>query len=309
MATVSVAADVEQSNQLPRAPAPDSSAAVGSRRWRRPRLDRFELGLLAILAILSLWVVGLDLWQVVVHGRVWTGTDGVYVVDQLQYLSWIRSASEHFLSANLFVLRPTPADYFQPAVTVSAGMVALGVAPWLALLLWKPVAVLAGFFAFRAYVRGTIDGLWAQRISLTLALFFASATVVYGSFTTLGDLYPGFLSWGYTFGLLALAAIVAALVIYGRDRETRPGQPLARPPRCAGLAPAPLARRASDRDPGWRRADPLACGKPAAAEAAARAPARDRAAAALLRRARAQATFPGTWRGTPASTRSRYGRW
>ena len=52
----------------------------------------------------------------VVHHRVWTGTDGVYIVDQMQYLAWIRDASNHVLSSNLFVLRPTPHDYFQPAV-------------------------------------------------------------------------------------------------------------------------------------------------------------------------------------------------
>ena len=55
------------------------------------------------------------------------------------------------LSSNLFVLRATPDDYFQPAVVISGGLTALGVAPWLSLLLWKPVAVIAGFWAARAY--------------------------------------------------------------------------------------------------------------------------------------------------------------
>ena len=41
-----------------------------------------------------------------------------------------------------------------------------------------------------------------------LALFFGSFTIVYGSFGVIGDLFPGFLSWGYTFGLIALAAMV-----------------------------------------------------------------------------------------------------
>ncbi len=183
------------------------------------RLDRFELVLLGLFALLSLWVVFLDGLQVVVHGRVWTGTDGVYIVDQMQYLSWIRSASQHVLSANLFVLRGTPADYFQPAVALSGGLVALGVAPTLALLLWKPVAVVACFFAVRAFVHHSLAGVSERRMALTLALFFASFTVAYGSFTTLGDLFVGFLSWGYTFGLLATAALVGTLVLHGRDRE------------------------------------------------------------------------------------------
>lgn len=166
-----------------------------------------------------MWVLALDAWQVVAHGRVWTGTDGVYIVDQLQYLAWIRDASHHFLASNLFVLRPTPADYFQPAVALSGGLSALGVVPWLSLLLWKPVAVGGCFFAVRAYVRGSLPGLWSRRAGLVLALFFASFTVAYGSFTVLGDLFPAFLSWGYTFALLAIAAIVAALVSYARAHE------------------------------------------------------------------------------------------
>ena len=54
--------------------------------------------------------------------------------------------------------------------------------------------------------------MWPRRAALTLALFFGSFTIVYGSFSVLGDLCPAFLSWGYVFGLLALAAIVVALL-------------------------------------------------------------------------------------------------
>lgn len=202
--------------------ATDDGSAVAAGARRRPprrRLDRFDLALLTGFAAISMWVLALDAWQVVAHGRVWTGTDGVYIVDQLQYLAWIRDASHHFLASNLFVLRPTPADYFQPAVAVSGGLSALGVVPWLSLLLWKPVAVVGCFFAVRAYVRSTLSGLWSRRAGLVLALFFASFTVAYGKFTVLGDLFPAFLSWGYTFALLAIAAIVGALVSYARAHE------------------------------------------------------------------------------------------
>lgn len=163
-----------------------------------------------------MWVVGLDVWQIVAHGRVWTGTDGLYVVDQLQYMAWIKDASRHGLVSNLFVLRSTPVDYLQPAITISGGLAAVGVAPWLALLVWKPVAVGGCFFAFRAYVRSSLSGTWPRRAALVLALFFGSFTIVYGSWGVLGDLFPGFLSWGYTFGLLALAAMAGALLMYGR---------------------------------------------------------------------------------------------
>jgi hypothetical protein len=187
---------------------------------RRPRrLDRFELAVLGAFALLSLWVLAVDLWQVVVHGRVWTGTDGVYIVDQMQYLAWIRDASHHFLSSNLFVVQPTAADYLQPGVTISAALTALGVAPWLSLLLWKPVAVVAAFFAVRAFVRANLLGTWPRRAGLVLALFYGFFSVVYGSFSVVGDLFLGFLSWGYTFGLLAVALLVFALLAYERSRR------------------------------------------------------------------------------------------
>src|SRR5712672_3219209 len=96
----------------------------------RGRFGWFELTVLSAFAAVSMWVLALDLFQVVAHGRVWTGTDGVYLVDQMQYLAWIQSASHHLLSANLFVLRGTPADYLQPAVAISGALTALGVAPW-----------------------------------------------------------------------------------------------------------------------------------------------------------------------------------
>lgn len=181
---------------------------------RRQRLDHFDLSVLVVFSLLSLAVVVFDLWQVVVHGRVWTGTDGVYIVDQMQYVAWIRDASHHFLASNLFVLRSTPHDYFQPSVVISGGLTALGMAPWLSLLLWKPVAVGAFFFGTRAYMRRSLTGVWPRRTALVLALFFGSFTTVYGNFSVLGDLFPGFLTWGYVFAVIALAGMVWSMVCY-----------------------------------------------------------------------------------------------
>ncbi len=52
-----------------------------------------------------------------------------------------------------------------------------------------------------------------------LALFFGSFTNVYGHFSVLGDLFPGFLTWGYVFGVMALAAMVWALVAHHDSRR------------------------------------------------------------------------------------------
>jgi len=198
-------------------PAPDLPPLRVEPR-RRGRIDRFEFGVLAVFAAISVWVLAIDLWRVVFDGGVWTGTDGVYIVDQLQYLAWIKDASNHLLVSNLFVLRSTPHDYFQPAVVISGALTALGVAPWLSLLLWKPVAVIGLFFAVRAYARHSLAGLWPRRVVLVLTLFFGCFTAFYGNVTVIGDLFPGFLTWGYTFGVMAMAAMIGSLVAYDQAR-------------------------------------------------------------------------------------------
>jgi hypothetical protein len=183
-------------------------------------LDRFDLLVLVAFAAMSMWVLALDLGQVIVNGRTWTGTDGIYIVDQLQYVAWIRDAAHHLLASNRFVLQPTPHDYLQPGVEISAILAALGVVPWLALILWKPIAVGVGFFAVRGFARRCLEGRDARRVALVLGLFFASFSVIYGSFGVVGDLVPGFLSWGYPFALIAVGATVFGLLAYDRARAT-----------------------------------------------------------------------------------------
>lgn len=166
---------------------------------------------MALFALVSLWVVGLDVYQVVVNHRVWTGTDGLFIADQMQYLAWIRDAANHGLASDLFVLQQTPHDYLQPAVEISAGLTALGMAPWLALIIWKPVAVITSFFALRGYIREELRERFAYRAALVLALFFGSVGI-------LGDLWLPFWSWGYAFGLMGIAAMLGALLLFNRAR-------------------------------------------------------------------------------------------
>lgn len=184
----------------------------------RRRIDRFELGCLIGFVLFSLWVVAIDLETAIAHGLVWTGTDGFFIVDQMQYLAWIQSASHHLLIANLFVLRGTPSDYFQPAVAISGVIAALGVPAWLSLLLWKPVAVVATFIAARSWAHRSVTGTMPRRVMIVLCLFFGSFSTVYGTFGIVGDMMPTWQSWGYPFGLLAVALIVFALLGYDRAR-------------------------------------------------------------------------------------------
>jgi hypothetical protein len=167
--------------------------------------------LLAFFAV-SLWVLGLDLWRVLVEGRVWTGTDGLFLTDQMQYVAWIQSASRQLLISDLFVVHGSPASYLQPLVAISAVFTRVGVAAWLSLLLWQPVAVAAMFIAVRAFARAALPGSGQRHAALVIGLFG-------GGLPAIGDLWPGFWSWGYPFPLIGIAALPAALVMYGRARE------------------------------------------------------------------------------------------
>jgi len=212
----------------------DAVDEAAESRVGKPRMSGFDLMVLAAFAAVAAWVLGLDLWQVIGHGRHWTGTDGVFVEDQMEYLAWIRSASMHFLAADLFLLRPTPADYFQPIIAFSGVAVALGVVPWLTLLAWKPLAVGGVFFATRAYVRRGLSKRTARRAALVVALFFTGPGEVLaikafhvGVVSSLqwqvvtGDAALCFWSWDYPFGMIGLAAMLAGLLSYERDRRTK----------------------------------------------------------------------------------------
>jgi hypothetical protein len=168
---------------------------------------------------LSLWVAGSDLVQASDHHLVWTHTDGFFTGDQLQYLSWIRATAAHGLVSDLFVLRGTPADYAQPAVMLSALLVRLGVAPWLALMAWKPVAVLAIWLAVRALADHCLPSSSDRRAVLVLGLLFASLSDVKGSLGVFGDMMSMWQSWGYPFGLIGVALITFGLLGYARARD------------------------------------------------------------------------------------------
>lgn len=179
---------------------------------RLPRIDWFEAAVLLVLAAVSVWVLVLDLATVSAHGWVWDGTDSAYVVDQLQYLAWVRDASTHLLASNLFVLHTTPHDYLQPIVAVSGGLVALGVTPPIALLAWQPVAIASLFVTVRRLVRAQLRGRLAVRTALVLALFAGLPGMYF-------DLWLPFWTWGYQEALLALACAIGSLLLYHRGRK------------------------------------------------------------------------------------------
>lgn len=192
------------------------------RSFRRPRADWFERVVLLAFLAMSAWVLALELARVGSHGAVWNGTTSLYPIDQLQYLAWIKDASKHLLASNLFVLHGTPHDYLEPMVFASAGLVALGAAPAIALLVWQPVAVVAVFGTVRLLIRRQLSGRLETRVALCLALFAGLPSVYV-------DLWLPFWSWGYQVALLALASALGSLLIYDRGRRGGRGVWLAAP--------------------------------------------------------------------------------
>lgn len=176
------------------------------------RLNAGEALLLGIVAALSLWTLGFDLIHALERGMVWTGTEAVYQEDGMQSMMWIQGILHHGASPDLYVLGRTPADYFEPLLGISAIVVWLGAAPYVALLLWKPVALLAIFYAVRAYVHRLLPGRRARLAALALALLFAWWGVI-------GDGWIVWWTWGYPFALLGLACALGALMTYARDRR------------------------------------------------------------------------------------------
>ena len=120
-----------------------------------PRLAERWVGrtLLAGLLVWSFAVVVVAFrgaWRT--HG-VATAADSITPGDQLQYLAWARESADHLLVSNLFDLKPSHRVFFHPLYSVSGLASRAGLDIRIALLLWKPVGVVALFFGYRAYAR------------------------------------------------------------------------------------------------------------------------------------------------------------
>jgi hypothetical protein len=188
------------------------------------RLDRFELAVLIVLAGTSMLVLA----GLLTRGRPLSGADGVFAVDQLQYLAWIRDASENWLIGNYF--GPGDHVFLHPGFLLS-GLVhkITGLSVPVSYLLWKPVAVGLMFAATLAYVRRQIEVRNQQRVAIVLILFAvmpASALVAWSNwggnprqFTfdfISGEMWSGQYLWGYL--MTGIAVFLMPLVLLGFER-------------------------------------------------------------------------------------------
>jgi hypothetical protein len=164
-------------------------------------------------------------------GGVVTGADGFLVADPMQYLTWLREASDHLAVANLYDLASGPHSFVHPGVLVSGLLHQLGLGVAAAYLVWKPVAVLALFAGALALTHRFLPRRDDRRLAIVLALFFASPLAALVSWAGIGpnhvkfdvdfvtgELWPGTYLWGYLFTAIAVGLLPLGLLAYERGR-------------------------------------------------------------------------------------------
>lgn len=195
------------------------------------RRSRPGVGSLIALA-LAVWTLA-PLAYLLIQAHRWGGSistgPGFFAADQLQYLSWIRSASEHGLAANGFDLGGGGHVFLQPMFALSGLALRAGSPVAVSFLVWTPVAAVALFIGCRAYVTRLVAPGPARAAALVLALFYVSpadpvagwGSRAPGELAALaGELFPAGTLWGYL--PIALTIGLMPLFLLGLERILAP---------------------------------------------------------------------------------------
>lgn len=194
---------------------------------RRLDLDRVEWLLLAALALFSVAVLVPLLTKT---DRSLTGADGLLAADQMQYLTWIREASNHLLIGNLYDLAPGDRTFLHPVFGISGALVALGVPLAVSYFVWKPVAVGVLFFGVQRYARRFFpDSAGARHTAIVFGVFavmpmswivawsgWGGKTRQYSFDFISGEMFAAGWLWGYL--PTAIAVGLLPLVLLGVER-------------------------------------------------------------------------------------------
>lgn len=197
-------------------------------------LDWFEWVCFVALAGLSMAVLA----PLILKGRMLSGADGLFPPDQLQYLTWIREAGDHWLIGNRFDLRSDTRVFLHPGFLLSGLVyrwfgVSLGVS---FLAVWKPIAVIVAFVGCVAYTRRLLPQRWPARVGLAMALFVVmpwsglAKTTGWGGppgqyrldFIS-GELWTVQTLLGYM--MTAVAVFTLPLVLLGLEKARQGGRP------------------------------------------------------------------------------------
>jgi len=196
---------------------------------QRGAADRVQWALLAGLLVLACAPLAGLLLRVWTKGGYVAGGDGFLVLDQMQYLNWLRQAGSHVLIENLYDLAPGPRSFFHPGLLISGGLNALGLGFIASYLVWKPVAVVALWAGALAWCARFLQDAGRRRWAVALTLFFASPIAALVGWGGLGDVELrtdfDFLSgeltatnylWGYLFTALAVGLMPLGLLAWER---------------------------------------------------------------------------------------------
>jgi len=220
--------------QSERSGAPSGQSGSPNPAQRYLGLDWFEWVALIVLIGLSMVVLA----PLLLKGRMLSGADGLFPPDQLQYLTWIREAGDHWLIGNRFDLRTDQRVFLHPGFLLS-GLVHRWFGVSLAssfILVWKPLAVAAAFIGCLLYTRRLLPQTWPARVGLVMSLFvvlpWSGVAKVTGWGGPAGQYRLDFISgelWtvqtllGYM--MTAVAVFVVPLVLLGLERAREGGRP------------------------------------------------------------------------------------
>lgn len=151
-----------------------------------------------------------------------TAVDGIAVIDQAQYLAWVKDAQGNGLISNLFDVVPDKAVFVHPQFSLSGLLTSMGLSVEASYLLWKPISVAAMAAGVTVYIRRTVPpGGWRRCAALVLALFFFAPVAPLSDWTSLGgeEFFAGAEIMGYEMWIGAVwtyqtAVSVALMPIY-----------------------------------------------------------------------------------------------
>lgn len=145
-------------------------------------------------------------------GGVFTGAVGSDAYNQFQYQAWIRDASTHVLSSNLFGMEPAHHDFLHPMYLLSGLLLHTGLDIQWVYLLWRPIALVLLVYAFARYAQRMLpERPWQAIAALVLALFYLTPAFKVSEWL---DTYE---SWGGIDLLIAGRDMSIARVGWGTD--------------------------------------------------------------------------------------------
>ena len=206
------------------------SAGASTGRLGSIRPTRGELLLGGGFALLGCSVLA----ALVATGRVLTGGENQVAADQLQYLSWIVSASDHgFIRSLWSIPEQSSSSFVEPGFLLSALAHRAGLSPLLSYQLWKPLSIALLVIGFAAYVRRTLPIGGARTAGLALALFGlspAGAIFSWGQLSSgwraqiefaTGEVFAAGWIWGYMMTAIAVATLPLCLLAAERGLGER----------------------------------------------------------------------------------------